>query len=79
MGHWTVSKEEATSHRPMSSPPPQKPLGPTELHGPAADFAKYCEAEFERRGNSDDPFDEDLYRDAMELVVRRLNRSGSKD
>ena len=41
---------------------------------PSAEFAAYCEAEFERRLNSGEPFDEDLYRRAMALVLDRLTR-----
>lgn len=50
-----------------------KPLGRSKLHGPARDFAGFCEAEFERRRNSDAPFDEEAYREAMELVLRKLS------
>jgi hypothetical protein len=49
-----------------------KPLSQSELHGPARDFADFCEAEFERRRNSDSPFDEISYQEAMELVLRKL-------
>lgn len=40
--------------------------------GPSAVFITYCEAEFERRRNSDQPFDEAVYRDAMELTLRKI-------
>ncbi|MEA1888871.1 MAG: nodulation protein E [Pseudomonadota bacterium] len=49
-----------------------KPLGQSDLQGPAGDFADYCEAEFERRRNSDSPFDEAAYQEARELVLRKL-------
>ena len=49
-----------------------KPLGNSDLNGPAKDFAEFCDAEFERRRNSDEPFDEESYREAMELVLRKL-------
>ena len=49
-----------------------KPLGHSELLGPAQDFADYCEAEFERRRNSDEEFDESKYREAMDVVMRKL-------
>lgn len=55
-----------------------KPLGRSELHGPARDFADFCEAEFERRRNSDSPFDEISYQEAMELVLRKLIGSTAK-
>jgi hypothetical protein len=56
-----------------------KPLGHSELHGPARDFADFCEAEFERRRNSDSPFDEISYQEAIELVLRKLIGSTAKD
>lgn len=39
---------------------------------PSQEFAAYCEAEFERRANSGQPFDEAGYREAMEMVKRAL-------
>ena len=39
---------------------------------PSEDFAAFCEAEFERRGNSGEEFDESLYRTAMRMVLDRL-------
>ena len=48
------------------------PLGGSELRGSAEEFAAYCEAEFERRRNSGEPFDEPAYREAMALTLRRL-------
>lgn len=41
---------------------------------PSEEFSAYCEAEFERRLNSGKPFDEALYRKAMDMVVARLVR-----
>ena len=49
-----------------------KPLSQSDLQGPAGDFADFCEAEFERRRNTDSPFDESAYHEAMELVLRKL-------
>ena len=49
-----------------------KPLSQSDLQGPAREFADFCEAEFERRRNSDSPFDETSYQEAMELVLRKL-------
>jgi len=48
------------------------PLKQAELYGPAKDFSEYCEAEFQRRRNSDDSFDEASYREAMNMVMRKL-------
>ncbi len=52
-----------------------KPLSQSDLRGAARDFAYFCEAEFERRRNTDAPFDEDAYREAMEIVLRKLSAS----
>ncbi|RMG35893.1 MAG: hypothetical protein D6720_06185 [Gammaproteobacteria bacterium] len=41
---------------------------------PSAEFAAWCEAEFERRRNSSGDFDESHYRQAMELVLDKLHR-----
>lgn len=41
---------------------------------PAQEFVTYCEAEFERRLNSGESFDETLYRKAMAMVLDRLTR-----
>ncbi len=41
---------------------------------PASEFAAWCEAEFERRCNLGDDFDEGHYRKAMQLVIDRLQR-----
>jgi len=49
-----------------------KPLQGSALTGPISDFSSYCEAEFERRKNSGDAFDEAAYREAMEMTLRRL-------
>lgn len=39
---------------------------------PSEDFSAYCEAEFERRQNSGKEFDEEGYREAMEMVLKKL-------
>ena len=39
---------------------------------PSEEFALYCEAEFERRLNSGEDFDESAYREAMEQVMTKL-------
>jgi hypothetical protein len=58
-------------------PNPDKPLSKSELHGPAKDFLEFCESEFESRGNSDTPFDEQAHREAMNLVLFKLQ--GAED
>ena len=39
---------------------------------PSEEFALYCEAEFERRLNSGEDFEESTYREAMEQVMTKL-------
>jgi len=41
---------------------------------PSDEFKDYCDAEFEHRRNSGTVFDEALYIEAMNLVLRSLNR-----
>ncbi len=49
-----------------------KPLPPA-THQPVSEaFQGYCEAVFERRRNSEEEFDEEAYREAMELALARL-------
>lgn len=50
----------------------KRPLQGSSLTGPIGDFSSYCEAEFERRRNSGEAFDEAAYREAMEMTLRRL-------
>lgn len=38
------------------------------------EFAAYCAAEFERRQNSGEEFDEAAYREAMEMALTRLRQ-----
>lgn len=52
-------------------------LTPKTMSGikrPSEEFIAYCEAEFERRLNSGDDFDEAPYRKAMTMVLDRLTR-----
>jgi hypothetical protein len=44
------------------------------VKAPSEEFSAYCEAEFERRLNSGEAFDETLYRKAMAMVLDRLSR-----
>jgi hypothetical protein len=44
------------------------------LNTPSEEFAAYCEAEFERRLNSGEGYDEASYRRAMDMVLDRLRR-----
>ena len=38
----------------------------------ANDFLRYCEIEYERRVSSGEPFNESLFRNAIELVLNKL-------
>ncbi len=42
------------------------------VNKPSQEFSAYCEAEFERRLNSGEVFDEARYRKAMNMVLDRL-------
>jgi hypothetical protein len=41
---------------------------------PSEDFAGYCASEFERRRNADAHFDEPVYQQAMDMVLKKLRR-----
>ena len=60
-------------------PQTEKPLNHSELQGPARVFAEFCDAEFERRRNSDESFDEAGYLEAMDIVLRKLNGPVEQD
>jgi hypothetical protein len=51
-----------------------EPMKKTALKKPSEEFSAYCEAEFERRLNSGETFDETLYRKAVAMVIDRLER-----
>ena len=40
---------------------------------PSIEFQEYCEAELERRRNSGDEFDEQAFKDAMQMALKKLN------
>ncbi len=54
------------------SPNEVKPLNSADRGGPLQDFLTFCEAEFERRRDTGDRFDEASYKEAMDLVVRKF-------
>ena len=56
----------------MSNESEARPLSTSELRGPEQHFNAYCEAERERRLNSDEPFDEAAFEQAAALVQRKL-------
>lgn len=39
---------------------------------PSEAFSAYCNAEFDRRRNSGEPFDEATYHEAMQLTLRKI-------
>ena len=51
-----------------------RPSKNTAVKKPLEEFSAYCEAEFERRLNSGEAFDEAQYRKAMSMVLDRLIR-----
>lgn len=50
----------------------RKPLSISELRGPEANFAAYCEAELERWRKSGKPFNEAFFKEAIELAQNKL-------
>ena len=54
------------------SPSDDKSSSRPAPEGAAQDFLAFCEAEFERRRNSGQDFDEASYREAIDLVVRKF-------
>lgn len=51
-----------------------RPKNKPGIKKPSEEFAAYCEAEFERRLNSGEAFNEAPYRRAMTMVLDRLTR-----
>ena len=47
---------------------------PSRANTPSEEFSAYCEAEFERRLNSGEAFDERQYRKAKDMVLDHLIR-----
>lgn len=58
----------------MASTAGLEPKTTPGIKKPSEEFAAYCEAEFERRLNSGEDFNEVLYRRAMTMVLDRLVR-----
>ncbi len=63
----------------MSSDGESKPLSNSRLRGPVEEFSAYCEGEFERRRNTGEPFDEEGYREAMQLALHKLQKLGAPE
>ncbi|MEA3277365.1 MAG: hypothetical protein U9Q81_19200, partial [Pseudomonadota bacterium] len=51
--------------------PPKQPRA-GEPAGPAKDFSAFAELEFERLRNSEDDFDPEVFREAVELVLGKI-------
>ena len=51
----------------------QPPLDSDDPQGTAREFLDYCEEERERRRDSGEAFDEALYQEAVDMVLRRLS------
>jgi len=49
-----------------------KPLNTSDIRGPEAHFAAYCETESERLHNSGEVFDAPLFQEAVKLAKRKL-------
>ena len=58
----------------MATTEGQVPAKHPVVKKPSEEFADFCEAEFERRLNSGEDFDEAQYRKAMAMVLDRLTR-----
>jgi hypothetical protein len=58
----------------MSTETGSKPFATSGPNAASTEFRKYCEAEFERRVNSGDEFDQGAYREALEMVLKRLSQ-----
>jgi hypothetical protein len=57
----------------MNAPSAPDRLPDPRPAGPARDFAAFCELDLERRRNSDDDFDPDLFDEAVALVLGRFD------
>ena len=56
----------------MMSDPSLPVVGTLEVPATAQEFYAYCESELDRRRNSGEPFDEALFRSAVELALRKF-------
>jgi len=60
----------------MSSTTENRPVSAARLQKAAEGFRHFCEKELEWRRNSDEPFDEEAYKAAMEMVLSKLGAMG---
>lgn len=56
----------------MSNEKAPQPEDNVETRGLARDFSAYAELEYERLRNSFDDFDPEMFREAVELVKKKL-------
>jgi hypothetical protein len=56
----------------MSSEEQQETAPSKVARNPATEFAAFCSAERERRSNADPDFDADVFAEAVQLIVRKL-------
>lgn len=47
-------------------------LDDLDLHGPAKSFAEFCKTEISRRSNTLEDFDQQVHKEAVEMVLRKL-------
>jgi len=51
----------------------QQEVGPSKVErSPATEFVAFCTAERERRGNADPDFDAEVFDEAVQLIVHKL-------
>ncbi|WP_260292916.1 nodulation protein E [Sedimenticola hydrogenitrophicus] len=58
----------------MSGEEPVSHSGSPGVPRPSEAFSAYCNAEFDRRRNSGETFDEATYREAMQLALSKIER-----
>ncbi|MCG6861289.1 MAG: hypothetical protein LJE70_08440 [Chromatiaceae bacterium] len=58
---------------------PPTPPDNKERAGPARDFSIFSELELERRRNSDQDFDADLFHEAVTLVLGKIAGLGGRE
>jgi len=56
----------------MSSEEQQEAAPSKVARNPATEFAAFCAAERERRGNADPKFDAEVFDEAVQLIVHKL-------
>ncbi|WP_428607810.1 nodulation protein E [Sedimenticola sp.] len=58
----------------MSGEEQRDQSGPVRVPRPSEAFSAYCNAEFDRRRNSGEAFDEAAYREAMQLTLQKIRQ-----